>query len=71
MRIEFDPEADALYVRFREERPVDNVDIEDGVTVDFDAQRHLIGIEILNVSRRFPSEALSTITVQNLLTTSR
>lgn len=67
MRIEYDSEADALYIVFREEKPTGNVDIQDGVTADFDEQKRLIGIEILNVSRRLPSDALSTITVKNLL----
>ena len=70
MRIEYDPEADALYIRFREAKPADNRDIEDGLTVDLDNQKRLIGIEILDVSHRFPPETLSTITVQNLLTAS-
>ncbi len=67
MRIEYDPKADALYIQFREVKPSDNRDIEEGITVDFDAERHLVGIEILNVSRRLPADALSTITVRNLL----
>lgn len=67
MQIEFDPEADALYIRFRKAKPADNKDIEEGITVDLDARHHIIGIEILNVSHRFPPEALSTVTVQNLL----
>jgi len=68
MRIEYDAEADALYIRFRDTQPTDNRDLEDGVTVDLDEQKHLIGIEILDVSHRFPPETLATITVQNLLT---
>lgn len=68
MRIEYDREADALYIQFRDAKPSGNVDIEDGLTVDFDDQKRLIGIEILDVSHRLPREALSTVTVQNLLT---
>ena len=68
MRIEYDAEADALYIRFRDAKPTDNRDLEDGLTVDLDDQKQLIGIEILDVSRRFPPETLATITVQNLLT---
>ena len=67
MRIEYDPEADALYIRFREADPVDNIDIEDGLTVDLDERRQLIGIEILSVSRRLPGDALSSVTLQNLV----
>ena len=68
MHIEYDPEANALYIRFRNSKPADNIDIEDGLTVDLDDQRRLIGIEILDVSHRLPKEALKTITVKNLLT---
>lgn len=67
MRIEYDPEADAIYIRFLELKPHDNIDIEDGITVDLDEKRHFIGIEILDVSHRFPPESVSTVTVQNLL----
>ena len=70
MQIEYDPEADALYIRFRNTAPVDNRDVQEGVTVDLDNQQQLVGIELLHVSHRFPPETLSTITVQNLLTAS-
>ena len=68
MDIEYDSEADALYIRFRQDKPVNSVDIEEGVTVDLDGQKHLVGVEILNASRRLPSDALSAVTVRNLLT---
>lgn len=68
MQIEYDPEADALYIRFRTTKPTDNVDIKEGLTVDLDAKKRLVGIEILDVSRRLPPESLATVTVQNLLT---
>ena len=68
MQIEYDPEANALYIRFRDTKPADNIDIEDGLTVDLDDQRRLIGIEILDVSHRLPHDTLTTITVKNLLT---
>ncbi len=67
MRIEHDAEADALYIRFRDAKPVDNIDIDEGLTVDFDEHKQLIGIEILSVSRRRPADALASITLQNLL----
>lgn len=68
MQIEYDPEADALYIRFRQSSPTANVDVEDGLTLDLDDQRRLVGIELLDVSQQLPKDALSTITVQNLLT---
>ena len=68
MHIEYDSEANALYIRFRDTKPTDNIDIEDGLTIDLDDQRRLIGIEILDVSHRLPHDTLTTITVKNLLT---
>ena len=41
-RGEYDPEANALYIRFRDTKPTDNIDIEDGLTVDLDDQRRLV-----------------------------
>ena len=68
MRIEYDPEANALYIRLRDAKPVENIDIEEGLSVDLDDQKRLIGIEILDVSHRLPEDTLATITLQNLLT---
>lgn len=67
MKIEYDREADALYIRFLSVKPSDNVDIEEGFTVDLDQNRHVVGIEILDASHRFPKENLSTVTIENLL----
>jgi len=41
VKIEYDPEADALYIQIREAvPPSDNIDIEEGVTVDVDEHGH-------------------------------
>ena len=66
MKIEYDPEANALYIQIREARVDDNIDIEEEVTVDVDADRHIVGIEILDASKRLSPSDLSSITVQML-----
>jgi len=66
LRIEYDKEADALYIQLREATVDDNIDIEEGVTVDLDEKRHIVGIEILDASKRLSLEDLVNITVQNL-----
>ena len=48
MKIEYDKEADALYIQLREAYVDDNIDIEEGVTVDLDEKKHIVGIEILD-----------------------
>ena len=66
MRIEYDKEADALYIQLREACVDDNIDIEEGVTVDLDEKRHIVGIEILDASKKLSLEDLVNITIQNL-----
>ncbi len=66
MRIEYDKEADALYIQLREVDVDDNIDIEEGITVDLDKNRHVVGIEILDASRKLSLSDMVNITIQNL-----
>jgi uncharacterized protein YuzE len=66
LRIEYDKEADALYIQLREASVEDNIDIEEGVTVDLDEKKHIVGIEILDGSKKLSLEDLVNITIQNL-----
>lgn len=66
MRIEYDKEADALYIQLREVDVDDNIDIEEGITVDLDKNRHVVGIEILDARRKLSLSDLVNITIQNL-----
>lgn len=66
MKIEYDREADALYIQLREAHVDDNIDIEEGVTIDIDEKKHIIGIEILDVSKRLSLKDIVNITIENL-----
>lgn len=66
MRITYDPEADALYIEPTSVAPEDSTDIEPGVTADLDAKGHIVGIEILDVSERLGSDALRSISIEQL-----
>jgi len=66
VKIEYDPEADALYIQIREAHPDDNIDIEEGVTVDVDEDGHIVGVEILDASKRLSPSDLTSITIQKL-----
>jgi len=66
MKIEYDTEADALYILIREAPAADNIDIEDGVTVDVDQEGHIVGVEVLDASKRLGPADLSSITIQKL-----
>ena len=66
MKIEYDPEADALHIQIREAHADDNIDIEEGVTVDVDENKHIVGVEILDASKRLSPSDLSSIIIEKL-----
>ena len=51
MRITYDPEVDAMYIRFQE-TTVTTKHLGEGIAADFDADGYLAGIEILDVLKR-------------------
>lgn len=51
LRITYVPEADALYMEFRDGVAADNVDLAPGVTADLDRRGRVLGIEVLRASR--------------------
>jgi len=66
VKIEYDPEADALYIQIRQAQPSDNIDIEEGVTVDLDENGHIVGLEILDASKRLSPSDLASISIEKL-----
>jgi len=66
MKIEYSKEADALYIRLREVRIEDSMDIEEGVTVDLDEKGHIVGIEILDASEKMNLSDLVNVSIENL-----
>ncbi|MBI4286265.1 MAG: DUF2283 domain-containing protein [Chloroflexi bacterium] len=66
MKIEYDKEADALYIILRDVPASDSRDLEEGVTVDLDDEGHIVGLEILDASERLGLEALTNISIANM-----
>jgi uncharacterized protein YuzE len=66
MKIEYDNVSDSLYIQLREAYVDDNIDIEEGITVDLDECRHIIGIEILDASKKLSLKDIANITIENL-----
>jgi len=66
MKIEYSKGVDALYIRLREAKIVDSVDIEEGVTVDLDEKGHIVGLEILDASEKLDVADLVNISIENL-----
>lgn len=52
MRLTIDFKADALYLRLNEAQIVDSEQVGSGVVLDYDAQDNVVGVEMLNLSKR-------------------
>lgn len=66
MRITYDPDVDALYIRF-EEGTVTTKHLAEGIAADFDSKGRLAGIEILDAVKRFGDSAtLKKVTLEEI-----
>lgn len=52
MKLEFDPQADAAYLEISDAEIESTKEIEPGIIADYDANGHIVGIEVLAVSKR-------------------
>lgn len=52
MRITYDADVDALYIRFLDGQ-VMTKHLDDGIALDYDAEGRLAGIELLDAQARF------------------
>jgi uncharacterized protein YuzE len=52
MKIEYDPKADAMYIRLKAGTVAESDEVRPGVVLDFDAEGKVLGIEMLDVSLR-------------------
>lgn len=58
MKIKFDQEGDAFYVRLDEERIVESEEVEPGVILDYDDHGTVVGVEFLNAAERTKGKTL-------------
>jgi uncharacterized protein YuzE len=54
MKIDFDKEAEAIYIRLNDSAIVESEEIAPGIVYDFDKDNIVVGIEILNLSHKTP-----------------
>ena len=66
MRIRYDLDADAIYIRLLETEIATTHKIDDNTILDYDKSGRLVGIELLFVKERMP-HLLKEIRVENLM----
>lgn len=52
MRVRVDHGADAIYVNLTDRAIKDSAEVADGIVVDYDAEGRIVGVEILDASKR-------------------
>jgi len=66
MKIEYDKDADALYIEFSKGEFAKNKKIDNDTIIDLDDNDNILGIEIINVSKRLSKDFISNIVVSNI-----
>ena len=61
MRVRIDRQTDALYFRLDERRIVESEEVRPGIIVDYDDRGQVIGVELLDISKRAPQNELASI----------
>ena len=67
MKIEYDKEVDALYVRLQEKYVARTVEIEEGLNLDLDEHGKFVGLEVLDATQRYSLADIFNISTENLI----
>ena len=52
MKVHYDSEIDAIYIKLGNQKPDGVVEISEGVNLDTTSENKIVGIEILNASKK-------------------
>jgi uncharacterized protein YuzE len=52
MKLEFDPEADTVYLELTDAEVEASKEVQPGIILDYDLEGRVVGIEVLHVSKR-------------------
>ena len=64
MRITVDTANDALYLILDESKIIESEEVQPGVILDYDADNVLIGVELLNLSRRVVTDMTKNLHIE-------
>ena len=66
MRLKVDKASDALYLRLDEAAIVESEEVQPGIVLDYDAAGNMVGVEILNLSKRVAPERLRVLQLETV-----
>lgn len=58
MKIYYDKEVDAAYIRLSDKEPSGVIEVSEGINVDTTETGEIVGIELLDASKKFPLQSL-------------
>ncbi|MBI4378217.1 MAG: DUF2283 domain-containing protein [Nitrospinae bacterium] len=64
MKVYYDDEVDALYLKLGDESPEGVIEIVEGVNIDTTAEDKIVGIEILNASKKVDLKTILSYTLE-------
>jgi uncharacterized protein YuzE len=67
MKIEYDREADAVYIYLQEKEVAKTVSFGEGLNIDLDEEGKLIGIEVLDATKRYSLADIFDLRTENLI----
>jgi len=60
MKIEYDKEIDAIYIKLSSKKPTGAIEIKEGINLDVNDADEIIGIEILDASSKLKLKSFSS-----------
>ena len=64
MKVYYDDEVDALYLKLGEETPVGVTEISEGINLDMTSENKIVGIEILSASKKIDLKTILSYTLE-------
>ena len=61
MKTTYDNEANALYVKFSDDKIERTEELRPGIILDFDSRGHIVGIEMLDAKKQLSEAALKSL----------
>lgn len=64
MKVYYDDEVDALYLKLGEETPEGVTEISEGINLDMTSENKIVGIEILRASKKIDLKTILSYTLE-------
>jgi len=64
MKVYYDDEVDALYLKLGDETPEGTIEVSEGVNIDTTSDNRIVGIEILNASKKIDLKTMLSYSLE-------